>query len=208
MSILVYARGELAVDSRVVITQGGVTRSDDSGRKFRFPPGPFTFHGHKVLLWAYVGSNIMARAWDYRYQLMANKGESTFLSYADTSRFLVLEEEMWGEQIIITDGPVYVASLSGSLVEYPADSVIVLGDAKDSLGGQNDAISSAWLSVAAAIRLDTRCGGSIHRFTFKEGAVQELRSIDWVLPLNTFYRHVIGCGRQVATTVKNKLTFK
>lgn len=208
MSILVYTRGELAVDSRVVIAQGDKVHTEDNGRKYRYPPGPFTFHGHKVLLWAYVGSNIMARAWDYRYQLMDNKKEYTFLSYADTSRFLVLEESLVGEQIIITDGPVYVASLAGSLIEYPPTATIVLGDAKERVPHCRSEHVAAWLCVAAAIRLDTRCGGTIHRFTFKDGAVQELKPIDRVLPFTTLYQQALVCGRHVAANVRKKLTLK
>lgn len=208
MSILVYTRGELAVDSRVVVAQGGRLHTEDTGQKYRYPHGPFTFHGHKVLLWAYVGSNIMARAWDYRYQLMADKGETTFLSYADTSRFLVLEEGMKGEQLIITDGPVYVASLTGTLFEYTADSTIVLGEAKSRVPQGNAGLIAAWLCVAAAIRRDERCGGAIHRFTFKEGSVQELKTIHRVLPFTSLYQQALGCGRHVVTNVRKKLTLK
>lgn len=169
MSILVYTRGELAVDSRVVVAQGGKLHTDDGGQKYRYPHGPFTFHGHKVLLWAYVGSNIMARAWDYRYQLMAHKGEYTFLSYADTSRFLILEEGVKGEQLIVTDGPVYVASLTGSLIEYSPDSTIVLGDAKSRVPKGNPKMIAAWLCVASAIRKDERCGEPFTALRSKTG---------------------------------------
>ena len=208
MSILVYTRGELAVDSRVVVAQGGKLHTDDSGQKYRYPHGPFTFHGHKVLLWAYVGSNIMARAWDYRYQLMAHKGEYTFLSYADTSRFLILEEGVKGEQLIITDGPVYVASLTGGLIEYSPDSTIVLGDAKERVPKGNPRTVAAWLCVAAAIRKDERCGGAIHHFTFKDGCVQELKTIHRVLPFTSLYQQALTCSRHVAGHFRKKLTLK
>ncbi|WBF04680.1 hypothetical protein [Erwinia phage vB_Ea277G] len=208
MSILVYTRGELAVDSRVVVAHGGKMHTEDSGRKYRYPHGPFTFHGHKVLLWAYVGSNIMARAWDYRYQLMAAKEETGFLSYADTSRFLILEEGMKGEQLIITDGPIYVASLDGTLIEYPPESTIILGDAKERVTHISQCVLAAWLYVATAIRHDERCGGVIHRFTFKEGSVQEQKPIGRIFPFTALYYQALACGSHFKAHVRKKLTLK
>lgn len=208
MSILVYSQGELAVDSRVVLTLDGTTFAEDSGIKYRYSNGNFTFHNHQVLMWAYTGSNMMARAWDYRYQQMDSKGEHGFLSYADTSRFLVLEEDVIGEQIIITDGPVYVASLDGTLYEYPTDATIVLGDARDCIPFMHSTKIAAWIGVAMAIRRDGRCGGAIHRFTFKNGTVQTLKHIDHVHPLITLYQQAKLAGKLAAITAKKKLTFK